>query len=538
MPITIGYEPVGAIGRAAGVAGRAQGQRDRRQDDLQEAQHVAGVQEANARLQLQQQQMALQEQARQQALVADLYKFNVGTQAGLYSDQQRMQYGAGMDAQNFAQQQALAQQQAQLQQEQFDYQFSTKQKAEFSKYQNGIDWANQQRTSGNMTDEQANELIGLYKAQAAGINPQAVLKTKPPPSIEEEMQSRVKTGADGTYIMQPDGSIDFRPPAKAEAPGAVSLGDWQKAWAQAAKSLEQSDPDGNVIPADPAEVERQAARIMDSFQSRYAGGGGAMPQGAAPMPRPQGPIPGPAPAPGGIPALDPRAVQQAAQAAAPGAGGPRSSDQIADEVGLLRRAEEAGISPERYRIIEEEVKRGLPYGTLDRQAAEAAQRQPAATPERRPAYQPSKKEIAAESAKVREELTVDVDDGKGNITKKRPTEAEVDRIVKERFEGLDNRTRLVREYNRPPTGEPQGPQAPSFWDQMAERAAPPPKAQAQLEQLAKAPDPRLAQAAVVVQALLARGSFANLAPEEQRAFAEAAALIKAAQQGASKTRGR
>ena len=236
MPITIGYEPVGAIGQAALFAGRAKGRKEAREEQLERRKLRHQIGRDQAQLALQAQQQASQEQYRQQQLAADLYKFNTSQALGLQGDAMRYQYGLAQGQQDLAgiglQAQARSQleaQQAQQQQDLWQYQFTAKQRDEIGRYQNAR--AEIEAGRGTLWDDQQTDLLLTgVSAKLAGINPQLVLQKPKAPPVQDYLAENVFENEAGTYIRQPDGKIDFRPAdtPKAEGP-EVSFADYSRA---------------------------------------------------------------------------------------------------------------------------------------------------------------------------------------------------------------------------------------------------------------------------------------------------------------------
>jgi len=245
------------VGNAAAAGGYGQYQQKQQQIGLQQQQINSANQARNAQLQLQAQQQQVDAYFRQQQMYADLYKFDTNIANQVDRDVWMADSQLERD-----------QQRAELEREQWEYQFSAKQHQQVSKLNSALSYIDEELYRGNLSDDQATEMRWEVQQQMAGIKPQAMPKKKAP-TVDEEMQTRVKTQDDGsTLILQPDGKIDYRPP-KTDGAGAkqiITPQTFSAYWKLAEQSLQSQDENGNVTPADPAKVEAKVQQMMQAFE--------------------------------------------------------------------------------------------------------------------------------------------------------------------------------------------------------------------------------------------------------------------------------
>lgn len=135
----------------------------------------------------------------------DAFQNSMAAQQAGFSHQQSM-----MD-QQLQQRMQLADQQQQLDLERFDYQFTGQQRQQLQQLNNQEQAARNAVQSGAITPQDYDYAMRQIQFQRMGVEPLPVPKQEPPPNIQEEAQNRVFTDQSGTYMLQPDGSIEFRP---------------------------------------------------------------------------------------------------------------------------------------------------------------------------------------------------------------------------------------------------------------------------------------------------------------------------------------
>lgn len=253
MPITVNYQPqAGALGALALMAGHGQyldhqrqlalaeaaqrgdqaarqqqlalqgqqqqldAQRNQQQFGLQARQQMLDAYSKQAGLGLQAQSQAAGDQARQEQMALDAW----GKQAGLAQQQEHEQFQAAVGQQGaqdaFARQQAAADQQQQREQDMFEWKYTANQEHQMGELNQALDWIDQQQGSSQITPDQATNMKWEVQQQLAGMKPRQMPKQRPP-NVQDELQNRMtQDDAGNTYILQPDGKIDYRPPPKPE----------------------------------------------------------------------------------------------------------------------------------------------------------------------------------------------------------------------------------------------------------------------------------------------------------------------------------
>jgi len=553
VPITIGYEPVGAIGQAALFAGRAKGRKEAREEQLERRKLRHQIGRDQAQLALQAQQQASQEQYRQQQLAADLYKFNTSQALGLQGDAMRYQYGLAQGQQDLAgiglQAQARSQleaQQAQQQQDLWQYQFTAKQRDEIGRYQNAR--AEIEAGRGTLWDDQQTDLLLTgVSAKLAGINPQLVLQKPKAPPVQDYLAENVFENEAGTYIRQPDGKIDFRPAdtPKAEGP-EVSFADYSRAAAANAKALERTDYDGNTVPGDPEAANEQTQRQLEAWRSLVGRGG----QQAAPVPGPaqapaargRGPMPAPQAAPPG-PGPDPleahvergvrthvlsraNPVERDLILAAEQAPTQQAKLALNEAAHIAREYGDKEMPPEAQAEFAMYLKlAGIHGGAGGGPAAGPAAAADAGGAKAAP-WRPSKKELDEIEADVRKEAAASGEPvSAGDIRERVAKRIEEKRMIRE--DVLAGRASSA-------AGKP-GPAAPALplagWLPRAPQANAEAKPAPSAVRVRQQGNGQLLRAHDTLRQLLGKGSIHNLTPEERAAYERAKEVIRAGQGG-------
>lgn len=320
MPIVVAHEPpASTVAQAAAAAGQDQYAQKQQQLGLQAAQVNSANQARQQQLALQQQQMQLDAYFKQQAQMTDLYKFDVG----IANQVDRDRFAADVDDRRLQSQADRDQQRFDAQQDLWDHQFTTKQKAEIDKMNAALDFIDANRGT-QFTDEEATALEGQVKMRMAGVKPRAIPTPAKAPPIEQSVQENVFRNDDGSLLIrQPDGKLRYEPPQKQPATGQqarpLSLPEFSRLIREQADSI--TDAKGELLPQHrrahpdgaPMTVEEVAAdrvRRLQQLQQLQSQGGQTGPVLPGQVPGPQGQAASP-PIAGGRTAAMPGTAQAA-----------------------------------------------------------------------------------------------------------------------------------------------------------------------------------------------------------------------------------
>lgn len=203
MPITVGYEPMGAIGQLANYAG--QGQFNQQQTENVQRGYQLALQQQGQALDYQQSVNAINAQMQMQAAqqANQRYMQEVEGQYGLTRDQQRYEYGASDNEQDRAlrayqgeQEQFLATQKAMVDSGDFRFDYSPKQKQQMAQLHDSMDRIN---SDPSLTPQERTLAFRQANAQMLQIKPRAMPQEKGP-SVEEWANDNIMQLGDGVFV--------------------------------------------------------------------------------------------------------------------------------------------------------------------------------------------------------------------------------------------------------------------------------------------------------------------------------------------------
>ena len=317
MPINVAHNPDARLVAAAAYQGGL-------------GQYRARMEEMAQRQAMQQQQIQAQQQSQQFERAANLERMAAQNLYGRQQNQQemtgRMAMGeaeAGREAAanearfgqqkelaglEFDQRLGMAREGQKLDLENWDYQFSAKQKADISRITNGIDWVK----NSDLRPEEKDWAMRQLEGKLSGFEPLPMPKPgEKPVDMGKVVQERTFKGPDGaTFMMQPDGKLEYRPPPKASKPPAdpnapppsPSFEEFNKQINEVTKAMVTTRPGSTEqVHPDPKSVLDEFDRRQEAYNARYRKPAGqGQQQGGPPMP-PGGPGAGGPVGPSGMP---------------------------------------------------------------------------------------------------------------------------------------------------------------------------------------------------------------------------------------------
>lgn len=277
MPITVNYDPVGALGElafGAGLSAYKQNLQERDERARLQAQQIA------AQMVQQDRSLAAQEQSQQRNLAAQVRENDA--QRAFTSQRDQFNQSGDLDRiqlQNDLQkrrEEANATRHMQDVKDLNTWQYDAEQKrklAEFDKWEETI------RNDKNLSQQQSLQALAKLDAMRAGIDPRIAPLPKSDESIDSILKQKVGIANGHLWTIGPDGTPQHVAPAPVQK-DVIDPAHYHKMRLDTIKALTREEHDANGIPVkvQPTEAEVQAA-MQQSLQGYYSIVGKQMPDG-------------------------------------------------------------------------------------------------------------------------------------------------------------------------------------------------------------------------------------------------------------------